>query len=90
MGTGHFSSLSAKGPSVLTNGVLDNGINYINTSPDYGYSEQLTVEQLGVDMNKQGNDWRDEEWKTNVEGVFTACDMQHGQSLIVWAIAEGR
>ena len=48
------------------------------------------IEQLGVDVNERGNVWRDEEWKTNVEGVFTAGDMQHGQSLIVWAIAEGR
>ena len=35
------------------------------------------------------NVWQ-EDWKTNVDGVFTAGDMQHGQSLIVWAIAEGR
>ena len=33
---------------------------------------------------------RDKNWMTNVEGVFTAGDMQRGQSLIVWAIAEGR
>lgn len=30
------------------------------------------------------------QWMTNVPGVFTAGDMQRGQSLIVWAIAEGR
>ena len=34
--------------------------------------------------------WRDERWMTSVPGVFTAGDMQRGQSLIVWAIAEGR
>ncbi len=33
---------------------------------------------------------RDARWMTNVPGVFTAGDMQRGQSLIVWAIAEGR
>ena len=33
---------------------------------------------------------RDAQWMTNVPGVFTAGDMQRGQSLIVWAIAEGR
>jgi glutamate synthase (NADPH/NADH) small chain len=33
---------------------------------------------------------RDKEWKTNINKVFVAGDMQHGQSLIVWAIAEGR
>jgi glutamate synthase (NADPH/NADH) small chain len=38
----------------------------------------------------RGNVWRDENWMTSVPGVFTAGDMQRGQSLIVWAIAEGR
>jgi glutamate synthase (NADPH) small chain len=47
------------------------------------------LEQLGVNMTDRDNVWQ-ENWKTNVDGVFTAGDMQHGQSLIVWAIAEGR
>ena len=34
--------------------------------------------------------WTDERWMTSVPGVFAAGDMQRGQSLIVWAIAEGR
>ena len=34
--------------------------------------------------------WRDANWMTSVPGVFTAGDMQRGQSLIVWAIADGR
>ena len=46
--------------------------------------------QLGVRMPDRGNVWRDERWMTDVPGVFTAGDMQRGQSLIVWAIAEGR
>ena len=41
-------------------------------------------------LTDRGNVWRDERWMTNVPGVFTAGDMQRGQSLIVWAIAEGR
>ena len=41
-------------------------------------------------MTDRGNVWRDERWMTSVPGVFTAGDMQRGQSLIVWAIAEGR
>ena len=45
---------------------------------------------LDVRMTDRGTVWRDENWMTNVEGVFTAGDMQRGQSLIVWAIAEGR
>ena len=48
------------------------------------------VTDLGVKLTERGNVWRDERWMTNVPGVFTAGDMQRGQSLIVWAIAEGR
>jgi len=48
------------------------------------------LDQLGVKMTDRGNVWRDEKWITSVPGVFTAGDMQRGQSLIVWAIAEGR
>jgi glutamate synthase (NADPH/NADH) small chain len=33
---------------------------------------------------------RDGDWRTNVDGVFVCGDMGRGQSLIVWAIAEGR
>jgi len=46
--------------------------------------------QLGVKLTERGNVWRDANWMTSVPGVFTAGDMQRGQSLIVWAIAEGR
>ncbi|MDH6282344.1 glutamate synthase subunit beta [Prescottella agglutinans] len=45
---------------------------------------------LGVDLNERGNVARSSEWATNVDGVFVAGDMGRGQSLIVWAIAEGR
>jgi glutamate synthase (NADPH/NADH) small chain len=48
------------------------------------------VNDLGLKLTDRGNVWRDERWMTNVPGVFTAGDMQRGQSLIVWAIAEGR
>ena len=40
-GTDHFPRLSADAAAAILNGVLDNGINYIDTSPDYGYSEEL-------------------------------------------------
>jgi glutamate synthase (NADPH/NADH) small chain len=43
-----------------------------------------------VKLSDRGNVARDAKWMTNVPGVFTAGDMQRGQSLIVWAIAEGR
>jgi aryl-alcohol dehydrogenase-like predicted oxidoreductase len=45
-GVDHFPRLSAKEASTLLNGVLDAGVNYIDTSPDYGYSEQIIGEQL--------------------------------------------
>ncbi|HEX7043234.1 MAG TPA: glutamate synthase subunit beta [Burkholderiales bacterium] len=48
------------------------------------------LEQLGVRLSERGTVWRDANWMTSVPGVFTAGDMQRGQSLIVWAIAEGR
>ena len=46
--------------------------------------------ELGVKLTERGNVWRDARWMTSVPGVFTCGDMQRGQSLIVWAIAEGR
>ncbi len=45
---------------------------------------------LGVDMDPRGNVARDRSYATSVPGVFVAGDMGRGQSLIVWAIAEGR
>ena len=48
------------------------------------------LEKLGVRLTERGNVWRDASWMTSVPGVFTAGDMQRGQSLIVWAIAEGQ
>jgi glutamate synthase (NADPH/NADH) small chain len=48
------------------------------------------LEQLGVELNQRGNVARDAQWQTNVPNVFVCGDMGRGQSLIVWAIAEGR
>ncbi|MCL2542093.1 MAG: glutamate synthase subunit beta [Nocardioidaceae bacterium] len=48
------------------------------------------VEQLGVDLDERGNVKRDADYATSVDGVFVAGDAGRGQSLIVWAIAEGR
>ena len=45
---------------------------------------------LGVALNPRGNVDRSAAWATNVENVFVCGDMGRGQSLIVWAIAEGR
>ena len=48
------------------------------------------VEQLGVDLDPRGNVARDENYATSEPGVFVCGDAGRGQSLIVWAIAEGR
>ena len=48
------------------------------------------LDKLGVTITDRGNVQRDARWMTSVDGVFAAGDIQHGQSLIVWAIAEGR
>ena len=48
------------------------------------------LDRLGVELDERGNVRRDDEFMTNVPGVFVAGDMGRGQSLIVWAIAEGR
>tara|TARA_B100000809_G_scaffold263287_1_gene316183 strand:+ start:95 stop:1537 length:1443 start_codon:yes stop_codon:yes gene_type:complete len=46
--------------------------------------------ELDVKLTERGNVWRDTNWMTSQPSVFAAGDMQRGQSLIVWAIAEGR
>jgi glutamate synthase (NADPH/NADH) small chain len=48
------------------------------------------LEQLGVELDPRTNVARDDRFATSVPGVFVAGDMGRGQSLIVWAIAEGR
>ena len=55
-----------------------------------GPQREGLLTNLGVTLTDRGNVWRDERWMTSVPGVFAAGDMQRGQSLIVWAIAEGR
>jgi glutamate synthase (NADPH) small chain len=56
------------------------------TGPEQG----SLLDQLGVELDGRGNVERSREWKTSVDGVFACGDMGRGQSLIVWAIAEGR
>jgi glutamate synthase (NADPH/NADH) small chain len=47
------------------------------------------LKQLGVDLDDRGN-VKANNYTTSVEGVFAAGDMRRGQSLVVWAISEGR
>jgi glutamate synthase (NADPH/NADH) small chain len=48
------------------------------------------LDQLGVELDQRGNVKCDEQYMSSVPGVFAAGDMRRGQSLVVWAIAEGR
>ena len=48
------------------------------------------IAQLGVKLDARGNVATDERFMSSVPGVFAAGDMRRGQSLVVWAIAEGR
>ncbi|MCM1974888.1 MULTISPECIES: glutamate synthase subunit beta [Streptomyces] len=48
------------------------------------------IDQLGLELEPRGTIARDADFATNVPGVFAAGDAARGQSLIVWAIAEGR
>jgi len=56
------------------------------TGPEQG----ALITDLGIELNERTNVQRDASFSTNVEGVFACGDMGRGQSLIVWAIAEGR
>ncbi|HEX5269069.1 MAG TPA: FAD-dependent oxidoreductase, partial [Gemmataceae bacterium] len=55
-----------------------------------GPQREGLLESLGVDLDQRGNVARDRSFHTSVDNVFVAGDMGRGQSLIVWAIAEGR
>ena len=48
------------------------------------------LDQLGVKIDVRGNVAIDQDSMTNVPGVFAAGDISRGQSLVVWAIADGR
>lgn len=53
-------------------------------------SESYVTKAFGVDVNERTNVSANESYETNVKNVFTAGDMHRGQSLVVWAIREGR
>jgi len=55
-----------------------------------GTERRAVVEELGLEVTPRGTVVADAAWSTNVEGVFVCGDQTRGQSLIVWAIAEGR
>ena len=55
-----------------------------------GTEKSPIIEQLGVSLDQRGNVDRTETYETSIKRVFTCGDRGRGQSLIVWAIAEGR
>ena len=55
-----------------------------------GPTKSGPIEQLGLALDGRGNVATDSSYMSSVPGVFAAGDMRRGQSLIVWAIAEGR
>ncbi|MFV0407240.1 MAG: glutamate synthase subunit beta [Propioniciclava sp.] len=55
-----------------------------------GPEQKGVVEELGLELDPRGNLVRDDNYESSVPGVFVAGDCGRGQSLIVWAIAEGR
>ena len=55
-----------------------------------GPQRDTLLETLGVELDPRSNVARDDDFASSVNGVFVAGDMGRGQSLIVWAIAEGR
>ena len=53
--------------------------------------EDVAIDQLGVERDERSNAKAEhEKFATSVEGIFAAGDMRRGQSLVVWAINEGR
>jgi glutamate synthase (NADPH/NADH) small chain len=55
-----------------------------------GAEDASLQSQAETTFDTRGNVARDENWATNQDGIFVAGDAGRGQSLIVWAIAEGR
>ncbi len=55
-----------------------------------GPQQEGLLAQLGVETDARSNVARDDDYRTSVDGVWVCGDMGRGQSLIVWAIAEGR
>jgi glutamate synthase (NADPH/NADH) small chain len=55
-----------------------------------GAEKSQMTQQLDLEFDPRGNILRNASWMTNKDGVFVCGDMGRGQSLVVWAIAEGR
>jgi len=57
----------------------------------YQHTEHTLLEQVGVRVDEKGNILaNDKDYQTTIDNIFTAGDCRKGQSLVVWAISEGR
>ena len=80
----HATALDTKAPVVFDADLVLLAMGFVG--PERGG----LIDELGIALTARGTVARDANWMTNVPGVFAAGDMQRGQSLIVWAIADGR
>jgi len=80
----HANSLDTKDPVVFAADLVLLAMGFVGPEPNG------VIGGLGVELTARGTVARNADWMTSVPGVFAAGDMQRGQSLIVWAIADGR
>jgi len=80
----HANSLDTKEPLVFAADLVLLAMGFVGPEPNG------VIGGLGVELTARGTVARNADWMTSVPGVFAAGDMQRGQSLIVWAIADGR
>ncbi|MET8010364.1 glutamate synthase subunit beta [Streptomyces sp. NPDC005271] len=85
IGTGADGQAEAGGERVLPADLVLLALGFRGPERDSGL-----FEQLGLELDARGNIARDASFATAADGVFVAGDAGRGQSLIVWAIAEGR
>jgi glutamate synthase (NADPH/NADH) small chain len=88
---GHVRQLHAVrvGPQPGTEFTVDAGL-VLLAMGFLGPVKSGPIAQLGVKLDARGNVATDERYMSSIPGVFAAGDMRRGQSLVVWAIAEGR
>ena len=83
--------MGAKGPTPIPGSAIELKADLVLLAMGFvGPEQKGMLGDLGLKLTDRGNLWRDDQWMTSVPGVFAAGDMQRGQSLIVWAIADGR
>ena len=69
---------------------LASGVVSVERHAELSRDAKAVLDELGVEYDPRGNVKTDARMMTSLDGVFACGDMQRGQSLVVWAIAEGR